>query len=598
MNVTPKDPNQVDPYFDKPEAKANDKAKKSSGPRNVDVGTLLKHVQNSNPSVKAAFRLLKSESTTQYSEPAGLDYKNIFKSIGEFFSRVNKFLQESALSIRKFIGKVEDWTKGNNEVVKTSEVKLSESSESKSIKLATSNVGMDGVYYNLNVYLSDFGEDQQFNEKYLKPKFQKLEPFMEKDKLPEGNFVRQQLSILLKDNKGSSEFTGAQKEALSLLVEHLSDLKNRQEFKAVCEGCSLAALLDGMSNSIFPLYHFSKIHTEWKTEGGDSSLAEYVKNKTDKLMQERIDQIKDKDVCFLQEFTDDSVFGEKVKGENIALFTSLKRESIALAINKNRFEVIDYPRPENAEKSKKTDDFVEDRIEGKLLRVYDDGSFGRPGVFRAVIATDKTNGKKMLFCSVHLIGYGIGKNEEGEEKAFNSVDVMQNVIDKIAADQSVDGIVIGGDFNSVKKNVGGWQPLNPLKQAEYEQVPVKSDTEVSYGYQEGYKLSRKIDHLFVKWLSEGEGLYLQVSKTKVSQGNTGKLDVTKQTLFDHETVSTEIQIKQSWLKMQMHRFFYQKPEPRAVDPESRVVNPDPNGKVDSSADKFEPRTIIHDGEPI
>lgn len=141
----------------------------------------------------------------------------------------------------------------------------------------------------------------------------------------------------------------------------------------------------------------------------------------------------------------------------------------------------------------------------------------------------------------------------------------------------MDGIIIGGDFNSVEEQVRTLlRPLEPLEAAKYTQVRVEGDTEVSPTtfFQEGYALSRKIDHIFVKCMSEADH-YVEASAGKVGDGRKGALNPLAQTLFDHEAVSAEIEIKMRWLTMLRRRFSYQKPEPR--EPRPSVVdnvNPD------------------------
>jgi hypothetical protein len=557
--------------------------------------------------------IVKTTGRGNYGEPPGIDYGKLFSRIGRFFRAVAKCAEEGASSARDFIRNPTILSKQdvpqdieNEGVVKIKEVKFSadlKNPKSKSLQVATSNVGPDGAYGQLNKLLSQNIDKPTYVTDYVNNMFDQLAIFLEVlPPNPESKELTTFLSDLGKltgDPNRNIELTENQKKQLTSLVGFLTNLENRKQLQAHhaknkpilkdsdFNNQKIFALtpkgLDQMNEAVFALYHFSNIHSEWTKKQDGSTLNDYITKQTLALEQERVDQIKDKDVCFLQELSPNSHFIEKTKERtDISLFVPkgvLGMSFPSLMINKNRFTIEKFTK-ENTEKSNKNNDYVETRIQipgvniKQTLQIYDDGSFGSGEKFRAVIAFDtKNNNRKMLLCSVHVRGYGIGINDDFYQEAYKDVGIMQKMIEKIAADHGVEGIIMGGDFNSVEERVGAIEsPLIHLKEANYVPVKVKSDTEVAPSgfYQGGYDLSRRIDHLFVKWLPQ-DGKVVSASKGKVADGRKGSLDPLKQTVFDHEALSAEIEIKKSWLKMLQHRFHHLRSEPNTINTDQNVI---------------------------
>ncbi|MBA3236819.1 MAG: hypothetical protein H0T62_00525 [Parachlamydiaceae bacterium] len=176
------------------------------------------------------------------------------------------------------------------------------------------------------------------------------------------------------------------------------------------------------------------------------------------------------------------------------------------------------------------------------FNVHDDSSFGNDQ-FTAVIATDKESGRKMLLCSIHAIGYGIG-DLDSHVKAAEQIRVIRDVVEKIAHEHDVEGIMMGGDFNSVEESVeNAASPLTKLTEAKYVPIKVNGDTEIAPSdmFQTGYKLARKIDHFFMKWVGE-EGKDFIAAEADI-ESLTSPLKQYKK-VFDHAAIVAKIEVPQ------------------------------------------------------
>lgn len=572
-----------------PKSQSKTENKKPSEARDIHLSDLPKGIRNP-PAQKVSMDEFKSQTKrVAYREPTGIDYGKLFSKIGRFFQQTAKFAEQGALASREFIRNPTILSKKKNieEGVSSKEVSFSEGNKSSrstsTLRVGTSNVGLDGVYGEFEKQIKDVKfqykndpncEDENFiAQKYLEKNFEDLKTSMETlDLISDSQDLIDFLNKVdqLLQNK-TTEVTPDQTERLTYLVNFLEKPENRKQLNnavyreitdAKVSDKKTKALVD-INTAIYTLYHFSKIHDKWESKEIDQSLFDYVKNKNLSKIDERLSQIKNNDVCFTQELNkDSSVIAKKLQesGRNFVLFGtggSQGGNRPSLIINTERFKIRQIPKGD-AKKSSEDNDFVMSEVEillnsGKTrkdpIKIYDDQSFGGEK-FRAVIATDKKTQKKVLLCSIHISGYTIGKADQAQRS--KDLNIMRKVIEKIAADNHVDGIIMGGDFNSVEEKVGEFDsPLTHLKQAEFVPIPVASNTEnAPYTYfQPYYPISRKIDHIWIK----GKALI----------GSEGKVEGTlkdplKQTTFDHLTVSAEIEIKKSWLKMLKHRFHHMK----------------------------------------
>ncbi|MBA2727504.1 MAG: hypothetical protein H0U49_04945 [Parachlamydiaceae bacterium] len=455
---------------------------------------------------------------------------------------------------------------------------------------ATANVGMDGG-------LSELGKElkQKSEEEYLQKNFETLTenmallkndktpskvknfktlmnkmPLLKNDKTPSKVMAfRKDLGLLSEklkkkgEDKNLLQFVSEEKELLMNLADFLQHLENRRMLKDSFGGdqATLDAL-KGLNAAVFSLYNFSKIQEKWESQSPDEflPLSKYIAEKEKKIIDSTFEQLKNSDVCFFQEYTHKSL-GSKVQSmEGTALFSSSNAFEPSLMINTNRFQVesLDANKQKLVRAEKKTLEKVDNRWVPKFedygyfktevqlpsvkdpitLKVFEDHSFGTDQ-FRAVLATDRQTGKKMLLCSIHVHGYEIG--EEGQHKATSvKIANIHRTLEKIALDNGIDGIVIGGDFNSVEERVGNAEsPLNTLKASQYTQVKVAGDTEMalpSY-FHTGYDLSRKIDHIFIKWLSD-DGKELIAKELEINKALKGPLK--QQNVFDHKAVHVKI----------------------------------------------------------
>lgn len=509
-----------------------------------------RQVKNSKipPDHKVSSNLLKPSNSNNYGESPGINYEKLFSNIGRAFQETSKTLKNHFKSVGVISKK--------DESVSSKEVKLKsdlKKPQSKSIKIATSNVGLDGAYGNLELSLG-------YTEDYVNDNLNRLIDFQKK--LPK-DVKSSKIEAFTKDleeftqEKGENfEFSDVQNERLTRLTEFLANLENRQELKSYGGNSITKKDLDFFNGAVFDLYHFSKTYKGWTEKKDGSSLSDYVSNKKQELVQNRLNELIDKDVCFLQELEEKSDLAMKVKEQpNITLFIpkgELGKVCPSLMVNKERFKVEEYPQGYNIRR-RAADDFIKGKTpNGTNITIYDDGSFGSRATFRAVIATDLKTNRKVLLCSTHLRGYEIGTGTDMQREALNDVREMHEILKDVAIHHDVDAIIIGGDFNSVEERIGALaSPLEDLKEAKYSHLHFEGDTEVTPPnlYQVGYKLSRKIDHVF----GRGIRAKVKISKGKVEGGTKGALDPLKQTAFDHFTVSGEIKVKTSWLKMMKHR---------------------------------------------
>lgn len=545
----PQDPYQHQPY----------KPPEGDLPIGVDSNPLMQNVPMEELSPKVS---------------TGVNYREFFSSIGKIFQQLAKFAEDS-LASRGIIknATVLPQEKMEQEKVKTKEVKFAENPQnqnSKSFQIATSNVGMDGAYNKFHMEIEDqrakFKDDprasdenfliqQCFEEKFekLSTSIKELSPNAESKELKQ--FLNTLNQLLKNKNANVNE---DQTERLTQLVKFLENLDNRIELKSACEtgttftpGTSdFERNLNNLNEAIFSLYHFSKIQDKLALKKNNQSMSEYLEEKNLKRNEERFRQL-DKDVLFLQEFNvDKSILAEKFKNseKNIAIFASKGDRGgdfPSLIINKDRFEIVDFPQG-NIKKSDPINDFVTTQIEipsprGKKmdkenLKIYDDNQSFGTSKFRGVIAIDKVTKKKVLLCSIHIPGYGIGMESKDPSSQVN---IMRKMVEKIAADHDVDGIIMGGDFNSVEEDIGALKsPLTPLREGKYMPISFAGDTEnPPYAFfQAGYDLSRKIDHIFVKWLKESKDSLIG------SDGRVlGKLkEYLKPTVFDHLPMEAEM----------------------------------------------------------
>lgn len=65
----------------------------------MDLTNLPQSVQDAESQAQVSSDRIKPAKTNYYGEPPGIDYGKVFAEIGQFFSRVAKFIEDKALSI-------------------------------------------------------------------------------------------------------------------------------------------------------------------------------------------------------------------------------------------------------------------------------------------------------------------------------------------------------------------------------------------------------------------------------------------------------------------------------------------------------------------
>ncbi len=70
-----------------------------------------------------------------------------------------------------------------------------------------------------------------------------------------------------------------------------------------------------------------------------STFIDYVKSKTNQIIDSRCEQIVDNGVCFLQEFDKNSLLGEKIKESGKLQVFSFSGKAPSILLNSERFKV-------------------------------------------------------------------------------------------------------------------------------------------------------------------------------------------------------------------------------------------------------------------
>lgn len=349
-------------------------------------------------------------------------------------------------------------------------------------------------------------------------------------------------------NTPFTEVLSDKKAILSELVKFLESTNNCKILSLILkdEGVNVMPELNKLNQSIFHLYNFSKIQDSHQKKG--ISLTEYINQQEDKIIAKRIEQIKQNDVCFLQEYDKtenkfSKTLNKSLNSAKIAIFATLPEEP-SLMINTERFEIQEIPGKRENNVLVPGQQHIKVKITNtnnkeisKEIKVFEDNSFGTKQ-FKAVIVKDIHTGKKMILCSVHIGGYDIGDKVE-RERAERSIRDIQKIIEKIAADNEVEGIVIGGDFNSVEERVGVGDtssPLDPLRVAHYSLVKSSKNTEASPpGFLGTSPILRRIDHIF--YLAVGEDAQAKATEGKVNE-KLGSVRDQHKKAFDHVTLGS------------------------------------------------------------
>jgi hypothetical protein len=388
----------------------------------------------------------------------------------------------------------------------------------KEIKFATSNLGKDAGLGDISKYDTSGGV-----EEYLKNNVAFFKTFVneilvsDKGKLNEittafdnAGFSKEHKEYylgflkninnlnnkLINNQRPIEKFIYNEKALINKLVSFLNDQDGRvllMQAEVVKKNVNveyglqdITPPLSKINKAIYSFHNFNKLKKDFDAnKGGNETFVEYKNKMLEQQVSARFNSINQQDFCFLQEFDE----GERNKIDSkMQVFSS--DVGTAIVINSKRFDPIEKSQIKIPEGSK--------------TKINEDGSIGASTGYRVVIVKDKETGNKMLLCSVHLGGYAIG-DRMATENAVREMKMTLKAVEELATANDVDGIIMGGDFNSVEESVNEQKsPLDLVAAREYVSIRSERDTSVSPpGFiQPLYSLSRRIDHLFYKMITK------------------------------------------------------------------------------------------------
>lgn len=469
----------------------------------------------------------------------------------------------------------------------------------KSFTYAVSNVGMDGGLAKLNEAINRNNSGNLKVVDYRNECFEKIIDngkvvikVLENSKDNSLKEFRDQLKKIVNLKPVPSDgktfftekevFTKEEEDIINKLVEFLSDHNNCRKLVEADKAYMAAnkkvgeyekSLAIGYTDPIFKYYNLIKVFNRLTDDEKNDleNVKTYVKVNVEEVIKDRLKEIENNDVILTHELDIHSDLCKEIaKNQDKQVFIGSDLQP-SIIINKRRFSVNDI----NLTSFKNEGDNISDSSCG-VVRVYahdgvkddgkkskikfnlnDDGSISSEG-YRIVLAYDLKTKKNILFCSIGLLGYGIGTQKERHDETYNKLKEIQFLLNKLAKDNNVSATVVGGDFNSVKEKVGeeGLSPLGALKHHDkqrnitsedpkhnrYRRLKFDSATEVApSGFmQTGYSAVRQIDHVFLKVQKN--------MKVKTFQGDVagrpiGSMQTQHEEVYDHKTIFGNIEVK-------------------------------------------------------
>ena len=452
----------------------------------------------------------------------------------------------------------------------------------KSIKFATSNVGLDGGLGLVQKYLIKYTPEkyleiavggikqtlaqpasQADNKKGIGDRLNDIDLNNLKNKTI-STFKKNLDSIIKKDNFNT--LTESDKSCLHELTEFLKDHENCKDLVDLLKDDNYDPIpaLGKINEFIFILYNVAKIHDQLgKKEGDLSGIKEHVDKTIKAHIKERAKEITSKDVVFTQELSSDSKLAQKVREiPSKKLFCPSSGMKPSLIIDTNRFEVQECKYGSlNKVGDKIKDKEIVCEFNANILNTdpnlsvifnkHEDGSFSNDH-FRAVLAYDKNTRQKVVLCSIHLPGYGIGAEPRLHGERYDDLLKIHHVIHTLAKENGASGIIVGGDFNSISEDVGeAKSPLNAMGGENYTRFNTGSQTNVAPPsfIQTHYPTVREVDHVFAMAMGENK-IDVNAADINVSGQPIGDAKTQHLESFDHRHVKGKVKFSSNSNKLQ------------------------------------------------